>query len=76
VVFDEPVIKNFVNNQQDDNFVIVGDVFNKQTYGLAFPHDSDLREEFNKELLGLFESENMIYCIINGLVTNNNKLIK
>jgi len=56
VVFDEPVIKNFVNNQQDDNFVIVGDVFNKQTYGLAFPHDSDLREKFNKELLGLFES--------------------
>ncbi len=56
VVFDEPVIKNFVNNQQNDNYVIVGDVFNKQTYGFAFSHDSDLRGVFNKELLGLFES--------------------
>lgn len=56
VVFDEPVIKNYVKNQKTDNLVTVGDVFDKQTYGFAFPHDSKLRESVNTELLGLFES--------------------
>ena len=56
VVFDEPVIKNYVKNQKTDNLAIVGDVFDKQTYGFAFPHNSKIREAVNMELLGLFES--------------------
>lgn len=57
VVFDEPVIKNFVKKEQDDNLVITGETFDKQTYGFAFPHNSKIRESVNKELLGLFESK-------------------
>ncbi len=56
VVFDEPVIKNFYKNQESDDFSMVEESFNKQTYGIAFQHGSEIRDKFNAELLGLFES--------------------
>lgn len=56
VVFDEPVIRNFVKHNDESNLIIASETFNKQTYGFAFPEGSALREEFNRELLGLFES--------------------
>lgn len=56
VVFDEPVIRNFVKKEKQDDLIISGDTFNPQTYGFAFPHDSNLREKVNGEILGLIES--------------------
>jgi polar amino acid transport system substrate-binding protein len=57
VVFDEPVLRHYVKNQNEENdFLIVPEIFNRQTYGFAFQHESELRERVNRELLGMFES--------------------
>ncbi len=56
VVFDEPVIRNFIKKEKQEDLIISGDTFNRQTYGFAFPHESALREKVNREILGLIES--------------------
>ncbi|MCK9438726.1 MAG: transporter substrate-binding domain-containing protein [Patescibacteria group bacterium] len=63
VVFDQPVIKNFIKDEKQEEFILTGETFDRQTYGFAFPHESLLRERVNREILGLIESGeyNLLY---------------
>ena len=56
LVFDEPVVKNFIKEADNSKLILIDKTFNKQTYGFAFPSNSPERDKVNRELLGLFES--------------------
>ena len=55
VVYDSPVLLNYANNEGAGKVAIVGGVFDKQYYGIAFPEGSLLREDVNRALLKLRE---------------------
>jgi polar amino acid transport system substrate-binding protein len=55
VVFDAPVLRYYIKNQTDDEFVVVGQVFGKEEYGIALPENSPHRETINRAILGLLE---------------------
>lgn len=55
VVFDAPVLMYYVNNQTDDAFVLVGQTFGKEEYGIALPENSLHRETINRAILSLLE---------------------
>lgn len=54
VVNDMPALKYFVKN--NEGYKIVGEMFDNQDYGIAFPENSKLREQFNIELLRLMKT--------------------
>jgi len=54
VIFDMPVLKD--KAKKDDQVIIVGNMFDEQDYGFAFPQGSPLREQFNQGLLKLIIS--------------------
>lgn len=56
VVFDAPVLTQFADGEGADKFMIVGELFDKQRYGIAFRNKSNLREGANQALLRLQES--------------------
>ncbi|MBC8465765.1 transporter substrate-binding domain-containing protein, partial [bacterium] len=51
VVFDSPVLQNFVKRDIEGRLVLTGGMFDKQYYGIAFPQNSELRELVNRALL-------------------------
>ncbi len=56
VVFDSPVLVYYANNEGADWAEVVGEVFDKQDYGIMIAEDNDLRKDINVALLGLHES--------------------
>jgi len=40
----------------EQGYVVAGEVFNEEDYGMAFPYGSPLREEVNRALLILLEN--------------------
>lgn len=56
VVYDHPVLLYYTLQNQDKDYVVAGEVFNEEDYGMAFPHGSPLREEVNRALLVLLEN--------------------
>lgn len=58
VIFDAPILRYFIENlpEVSKEFALVGDIFEKQKYGIAFPTGSLLREPVNIALLRLIES--------------------
>jgi len=58
VVFDAPALIYLVENSDTykDKFEIVGNLFEKQKYGIGLPPGSSLREQINRVLLKLRES--------------------
>lgn len=51
VVFDSPALMYFAEHEGADKVSLVGPLFDRQDYGLAFPEGSPLREKFNRALL-------------------------
>ena len=55
VVFDAPVLLHRAAAADPGTFVIVGNIFNRENYGIALPTDSPHRNAINTALLALIE---------------------
>jgi polar amino acid transport system substrate-binding protein len=56
VVFDAPVLTHYAMNEGREWAEIVGDVFDRQNYGVVVQEESYLREKINRAILALYES--------------------
>lgn len=56
VVFDEPVLKYYVNKLGPDDFALVGTLFERNNYGFALVQNSPLRKRINQVLLHFNEN--------------------
>ena len=57
IVSDAPVLRYYMSTgEYRHNFQIVGDLMNKETYGIALPVNSPYEDELNKGLLTLYEN--------------------
>ncbi len=56
VVFDAPILSYYAKNEGSEYFEIVGELFERQQYGIALQDKSPLREEINQVILRLRES--------------------
>lgn len=56
VVFDAPVVIYYEKNDEDRKIITVGEIFDKQKYGIALQQGSPLREKINQGILRLKES--------------------
>ncbi len=56
VVFDAPVLVYYALNDGSDWAEVVGELFDKQFYGVAFQENSPLREKINRAILALKEN--------------------
>ncbi len=56
VVFDGPALLYYMKNRPSNEIVFTGGVFDEQSYGIAFPNDSPLREPVNVAILQLQEN--------------------
>ena len=50
VVFDSPVIADFLRKRDQQLLTIVGALYMKQDYAIAFPPDTRLRDQVNRAL--------------------------
>ena len=55
VVYDSPIVQYYMKNEGAGKVVLVGELFEPQYYGIAFPEGSALREPVNRALLKLRE---------------------
>ncbi len=55
VVYDYPILLYHVHHNAVGDFMMAGEPFNKEDYGIAYPQGSPLREEINRALLNLIE---------------------
>ena len=55
IVFDAPVLLNFVATEGKDRVKTVGSVFREENYGIVFPRNSALRDQVNGALSALRE---------------------
>lgn len=55
IVYDAPVLLYYVNTQITDDFIIVGQPFGREEYGIALPEGSPHRETINRAILSLEE---------------------
>lgn len=55
VVYDYPVLRYHALNSQDGRADVVGNPFNEEDYGIAFPEGSAMREKVNRALLQIRE---------------------
>jgi polar amino acid transport system substrate-binding protein len=51
VVYDAPVLLYYANNKGRGKVHVAGPIFKEETYGIALPSNSDLREPINETLL-------------------------
>ena len=56
VVYDYPVLLYHALQNEDKGYIVPGEAFNKEDYGIAFPTGSPQREEINRALLLLIEN--------------------
>lgn len=70
VVYDYPVLLFRALQHPDRGYIVPGDAFNTEVYGIALPQGSPLREEINRSLLRLKEGGvyDEIYAKWYGLV--------
>ncbi|HBS51031.1 MAG TPA: glutamine ABC transporter substrate-binding protein [Rhodobacteraceae bacterium] len=55
VVFDAPILSHYAAHEGRENAIMVGNVFLRENYGIAFPTGSPLVEDVNQALLALRE---------------------
>ncbi len=56
VLFDLPMVLHYVRTKSEGTLKVVGSLYRRQFYGLAFPQGSELREMASIAILGLMES--------------------
>lgn len=57
MVYDAPLLAYTINQYFSEDLTIVGELFEMQHYGIAFPEGSPLRERVNREMLEVLHSE-------------------
>jgi ABC-type amino acid transport substrate-binding protein len=62
IVYDAPVLMFHVSREDRADFQIVGDLLDRETYGIALPTDSPYEEDINQALLTL--RENGTYTVL------------
>ena len=55
VVYDAPMLQYFAKNNADKGLVVVGDMFEKQSYGIGVPQNSPYRKQITRAILALRE---------------------
>ena len=55
VVYDAPMLQYYAKNNPDKQLGVVGELFEKQSYGIALPLGSPYREEITRAILALRE---------------------
>ena len=55
VVYDAPMLQYYAKNNPDKQLGVVGELFEKQSYGIAVPLGSPYREEITRAILALRE---------------------
>lgn len=55
VVFDAPILSHYVAHEGAENAMLIGQVFMRENYGIAFQESSPLVEDVNQALLALRE---------------------
>jgi ABC-type amino acid transport substrate-binding protein len=55
VVFDAPPLFQYAKERGEDQVALVGPLLHSESYGVAFPNGSPLREEVNRAILELQE---------------------
>lgn len=56
VVYDAPVLQNYVARDGADQARVIGSIFERQSYGIALKTNSPYREEINQAILSIIES--------------------
>jgi polar amino acid transport system substrate-binding protein len=56
VVFDGPTLRYYMKNRPSDEIIFAGGRIDEQSYGIAFPNNSPLRERVNLAILQLREN--------------------
>ena len=56
VVYDAPVLRYYASHEGKGKVQVVGSIFRKENYGIAFPSDSRYRKPVNEALLKLKEN--------------------
>ena len=70
MVYDWPILADFVLNDEDGVFHLVNTMFDKQDYGIAVKEGSQLREELYRAHLTIMENgvyENIYKKYFNGV---------
>lgn len=55
VVYDAPMLQYFAKNNPEKNLAVVGDLFEKQSYGIGVPQGSPYRKQITRAILALRE---------------------
>ena len=55
VVYDAPMLLYYAKNNPDKQLGVVGELFEKQSYGIGVPHGSPYRKEITRAILALRE---------------------
>lgn len=55
VVYDGPILRYYLSSHTADGLALVGEQFDKQSYGIGLPSGSPLRKKINETLLTLSE---------------------
>ena len=55
VVYDAPMLLYYAKNNPDKRLGVVGELFEKQSYGIGVPHGSPYRKEITRTILALRE---------------------
>jgi ABC-type amino acid transport substrate-binding protein len=63
VVYDAPSLLFYANGEGKGKVNVVGKIFDPQDYGLALPQGSPLRENFNRAILTLKESDELALMV-------------
>ena len=56
VVYDSPVLQNYAIQDGVDKVRVVGNIFERQSYGIALKSDSPYRESINQAILSIIEN--------------------
>jgi polar amino acid transport system substrate-binding protein len=59
VVYDAPNLLYYAKGEGQNNFTVVGKIFEPQDYGIVVPQGSTLREKLNRVILTMLESDEM-----------------
>jgi polar amino acid transport system substrate-binding protein len=55
VIYDAPMLLYYAKNNPDKKLGVVGELFEKQSYGIGVPHGSPYRKEITRAILALRE---------------------
>lgn len=72
IVYDRPQLLYYLNNHDNEDFVIAKAEYYRQGYGFAFPKESTLTYEVNRSLLELSENQEITKIITDFLGDEQN----